>query len=106
MGGSIPVAYGDFYDYPRMVEFFFDGDWYFLRSYSEEEPDEYFPYCDVYGLPFRSGEELKQNRDYWDEMKGADHLGRILIEEIGWDPTQRKSIDESTFAQWLETIRE
>ena len=34
MTDRIPISYGEFYDFPRMIRFQFGKEWYFLRSFS------------------------------------------------------------------------
>ena len=101
MNDRIPFEYGEFYDYPRMVEFSFSGQWYFLSSAFDEQTDDYPDYYEVYLLPFHSKEEIKAQPRYWTDLNRASHLGRIAIAEVGLDPTRRQSIDGRAFAAWL-----
>lgn len=101
MNNAIPIRYGEFYDVPRQIEFHFGGKWYFIRSYFEEEPDDYSEFYDVYLLPVHSEAELRSDPTYWIKLEGAVHLGRIPVSEIGLDPTLRKSIDGERFERWL-----
>jgi hypothetical protein len=100
---TIPITYGEFYDVPRMIQFQFGGQWYFMRSYFDEEKDDYSDYYDVYLLPFRSEDELKANPNYWAELDKAFHLGRIPVREVGLDQTRRRSIDADAMERWLSS---
>jgi hypothetical protein len=84
-----------------MIRFHFGADWYFLRSYFDEDKDDYSDFYDVYIVPFRTEEEFKANPYYWAELTNAVHLGQIPIAEIGLDDTRRRSIDASIIGQWL-----
>ena len=55
----IPIEYGEFYDLPRQITFQSGDEWFLLRSYFDEEKDEYSDVYDVYLLPFRSMPILK-----------------------------------------------
>ena len=101
MTDRILFTYGEFYDYPRMIEFQFGNAWYFLNSPFDEVVDDYPNYYHVYLLPFRSEEELKSNPYYWKDLTAAEHLGRIAIADIGFDETRRKSIDAAAFLKLL-----
>jgi hypothetical protein len=103
MADRIPISYGEFYDYPRMVRFEFSGEWYFLSSSFDETRDEYPEVYEVYRLPFRSEEEFKANPYYWRDLSKAVHLGQIPIAEVGLDETRRRSIDAYAFETWLSS---
>jgi hypothetical protein len=98
---TIPITYGEFYDVPRMIQFQLEGDWYFMRSFFDEDKDGYSDFYDVYLLPFHSDDELNSNPNYWRELDKAHHLGRIPIHEIGLDATRRKSINADAIEKWL-----
>lgn len=106
MRNAIPIIYGEFYDIPRMIRFQHDEQWYFLRSYFDEEKDEYTDFYDVYLLPFHSEDEFELNPNYWRELDKAFHLGRIPIGEIGLDETRRRSIDGDAMDNWLSARKE
>jgi hypothetical protein len=101
MTTRIAIQYGEFYDFPRQIEFQFRGEWYFLRSEFNEEKDDYNDYYDVYLFPFRSDEEIKANPCYWMNLSRKDYLGRIPIADLGLDETRRRSIDADAMAKWL-----
>lgn len=98
---KILFTYGEFYDRPRMIEFQFEGEWYFLRSKFDEEKDEYADFYDVYRLPIHSEEEIRAKPFYWTNLDNDAYLGRIPIVEIGLDETRRRSIDARAFKEWL-----
>lgn len=101
MAKTIPITYGEFYDYPRMVQFELDGRWYLLRSYFDEENDDYSDLYDVYLLPFRSQQEIQAKPDYWVHLDNAVHLGQLPVAQAGLDPTRRQSIDAALIGEWL-----
>jgi hypothetical protein len=101
MEDRVPITYGEFYDYPRMVRFQFGGEWFFLSSAFDEEKDDYPDFYDVYLLPFRSEEEFQANPYYWRDLSAAVHLGQIPIAEVGLDETRRQSIDARRIEKWL-----
>ena len=103
MSNRLSITYGEFYDFPRMIRFQFGPSWYFLRSFFDEEQDDYSDFYDVFLLPFSSEEEFQLNQNYWMELSKATHLGRISISMIGLDETRRKSIDAQAFEKWLAT---
>lgn len=98
---AIPISYGEFYDFPRMIRFSLGGKWYFMRSYFDDEKDEYSDSYEVYLLSFQSEEEITSNPNYWKELTKAFHLGRISIGQVGLDETRRKSIDRENIELWL-----
>src|SRR5690349_7362857 len=53
MAERVPFTYGEFYDVPRQILFCIGDVWYFLRSYFDDEKDDYAKVYDVYRLPFR-----------------------------------------------------
>jgi hypothetical protein len=101
MEDRVPITYGEFYDYPRMIRFQFGGEWFFLSSSFDEEKDDYPGFYDVYLLPFRSEAEFQANPYYWRDLSTAVHLGQIPIEEVGLDETRRRSIDARRVEKWL-----
>jgi len=101
MADRIPISYGEFYDFPRMIDFQFGGQWFYLSSAFDEELDDYPDFYDVYLLPFHSEEEFKANPYYWKNLSNADHLGQIPIIEVGLDETRRRTIDVQVFEKWL-----
>jgi hypothetical protein len=101
MADRIPISYGEFYDFPRMIRFTFGGDWFLLSSAFDQERDDYPDVYDVYLLPFRSEEEFKANPYYWRDLSTAAHLGQIPISEVGLDETRRRSIDGRVIEKWL-----
>ena len=98
---TIPITYGEFYDVPRMIRFQFGGEWYFMRSYFNEEQDDYNDFYDVYLLPFHSEDEFKSNPNYWMNLSKALHLGRMPVDEVGLDETRRRSINADAMQGWL-----
>jgi cyclohexadieny/prephenate dehydrogenase len=102
----VPFTYGEFYDYPRMIEFQIGSKWYFLRSAFDEEKDDYPDVYKVHLLPYRSEEEVKANPDYWMHLTGAVYLGQLPIEEMGFDETRRRTIDGRAFEKWLSARKE
>ena len=106
MTTTIPITYGEFYDFPRMIRFQLRGEWFFLRSYFDEEKDEYADVYDVYLLPFHSEAEMAAHPHYWMDLSNAVHLGQIPVSRIGLDQTRRHSIDACTFDNWLSGHRE
>ncbi len=101
MADKIPFTYGEFYDLPRMIEFQFEGEWYFLRSKFDEEKDDYNDFYDVYRIPAHAEEENRAKPYYWTNLGADAHLGRIPIAEIGLDETRRRTIDACAFKRWL-----
>jgi hypothetical protein len=101
MADRIPMTYGEFYDFPRMIRFQFGGEWFFLDAPLDEERDDYPDVYDVYLLPFRSEEEIKANPFYWKDLSSAVHLGQIGVTEIGLDETRRRSLDAGVIGLWL-----
>ena len=99
----LPITYGEFYDFPRMVRFSLGEEWFFLRSEFDDERDEYDDSYKVYRLPFRSEEEIKSHPNYWMELSDAECLGRIPIAEVGFDESRRQSIDALAFRRWLSS---
>jgi hypothetical protein len=97
----IPIGYGEFYDFPRQIDFQFGGEWFYLSSAFDEVKDDYPDFYDVFLLPFRSEAEFKANPYYWKDLSTAVHVGRIPIAEIGLDETRRRSIDAKLFEKWL-----
>ena len=104
MADRIPFTYGEFYDFPRMIGFLFDTQWYFLRSEFDEKKDDYPDFYDVYLLPFRSEEEIKSSPHYWMDLSDEWYLGRIPIAEVGLDETRRRTIDARAFGNWLASV--
>ena len=51
----IPIEYGDFYDLLRHITFQSGDEWFLLRSYFDEEKDEYSDVYDVSALSQKSG---------------------------------------------------
>ena len=100
MTDRIEIAYGEFHDFPRMMQFEFEGVWFLMRSYFDEEDDDYASEYDVYRLPFQSKEEIEANPEYFTKLNDADHLGQIPITEVGLDESRRKSIDATLFKEW------
>jgi hypothetical protein len=101
MENRIDFSYGEFYDVPRMLSFQYDGRWYLMRSYFDEEQDCYADVYHVYLLPFQNEEELKAHSDFWRKVSQYDHLGQIPISEVGLDPTLRRSLDGDSIQKWL-----
>src|SRR5262249_31329316 len=101
MADRIPITYGEFYDFPRMIRFQFGGEWFFLDSPFDEERDDYPEVYNAYLLPFRSEEEIKANPFYWKDLSNAVHLGQIGVSEIGLDETRRRSLDAGVIGPWL-----
>jgi hypothetical protein len=97
----LPIAYGEFYDFPRMLRFCLGDEWFFLRSEFDDDQDEYDDSYKVYRLPFRSEEEIKSHPNYWMELSRAKYLGRIAIAEVGLDETRRHTIDAQASQDWL-----
>lgn len=97
----INIAYGEFYDFPRMLRFQVGDRWYFLRSYFDDQRDDYADVYDVYLLPFRSDTDFESQPTYWVELEGAVHLGQVPVTEIGLDPTRRLSIERAVIESWL-----
>lgn len=61
MNARIPICNGEFYDVPRQIQVQFEGEWYFLRSYFNDEQGDYSSFYEVYHLPFRTEDELNAN---------------------------------------------
>jgi hypothetical protein len=101
MQNTVPITYGEFYDVPRMVSFQLNGNWFFMRSFFDEERDDYADFYDVYLLPFRCEADLRAHPDYWMELDKSIHLGRIAIAEVGLDATRRQTIDAAKIQSWL-----
>jgi hypothetical protein len=97
----IPFEYGEFYDFPRQITFQVGEEWFLLRSYFDEEKDEYSDVYDVYLLPFRSKDDFQAHPDFWMPLATAVHLGQIPVAEVGLDETRRRSIDARVVEQWL-----
>ena len=98
---EIPFVYGEFYDFPRMLRFAFGGQWYFLRSYFDEEQDEYEPNFVVYRLSHFTEADLSAGMEFWVNLPGATELGRIALVDVGFDISRRQTISAQAFAQWL-----
>jgi len=75
MANRIPFGYGEFYDFPRMIDFQCGGNWYFLRSYSTKRKTITLMPTMFYLLPFRSEEEIKSNPDFLDELEQCRSFG-------------------------------
>ena len=103
MNDTIPITYGEFYDFPRQIRFQVGGEWFFLRSFFGAEKEDYADSYDVFILPFRSEEEVKSHPNYWMELSSSVHLGQIPIHEVGLDETRRRSIDGEAFGKWLSS---
>jgi hypothetical protein len=101
MADRIPLTYGEFYEFPRMIRFQFEGEWFFLDSPFDVERDDYPDVYNVYLLPFRSEEEVKANPFYWKDLSHAVHLGQLGVTEIGLDETRRRSLDPRVIEPWL-----
>jgi hypothetical protein len=97
----IPIEYGEFYDLPRQITFQSGDEWFLLRSYFDEEKDEYSDVYDVYLLPFRSKDDFEAHPDFWMPMATAVHLGHIPVTAVGLDETRRRSIDARAIETWL-----
>ena len=102
---AIPISYGEFYDVPRMIRFLLGGQWYFMRSYFDEQKDDYADCYDVYLLPFNSEEEFTSHPNYWKDLTETDHLGQIPIGQVGLDESRRKTIDGDKVAEWLSALK-
>lgn len=72
-----------------------------MRSYFDEEKDDYNDLYDVYLLPFHSEDEFKSHPNYWKELTNVFHLGRIPTSEVGLDETRRRTIDADAMEKWL-----
>ncbi len=105
MADMIPIVYGEFYDFPRMLRFQIEGEWFLLRSFFDEERDEYSACYDVYLLPFRSEEDFKTHPDYWMSLGAAVHLGQIPVADAGLDATRRHGINAGVITRWLSALR-
>jgi hypothetical protein len=103
---AIPINYGEFYDFPRMIRFLLDEQWYFLRSYFDEEKDDYTDWYEVYLLPYHSEDEFMTDPNYWKDLTKALHLGQIPIAHVGLDETRRKSIDGDKMETWLSARKQ
>ena len=101
MNDRIPIEYGEFYDWPRQITFPLEDEWFLLRSYFDEEKDEYSDTYDVYLLPFRSRDEFEAHPDFWMPMAAAVQLGQIPVTQIGLDESRRRSIDGRAIRAWL-----
>jgi hypothetical protein len=99
----LPITYGEFYDYPRMIRFRLDDEWFFLRSEFDDDEDDYSEFYKVYRLPFHSEEEIKSHPNYWMELSDAECLGQIPVAEVGLDETRRQSVDARAFETWLSS---
>jgi hypothetical protein len=99
----LPITYGEFYDFPRMLRFLLESEWFFLRSEFNDDRDDYDDFYRVYRLPFGSEEEIKSHPNYWMELSNAEYLGQISIAEVGFDRTRRQSIDAQAFQKWLSS---
>ena len=97
----IAITYGEFYDVPRMIRFECGGNWYFLRSYFDEELDDYSEVYEVYRLPFQSESGIQSAPEFFMELDNAEHLGQIAVGDIGLDESRRASIDAHLFTEWL-----
>jgi hypothetical protein len=97
----LPFSYGEFYDFPRMIRFCFEGNWYFLRSEFDDAKDDYDDSYKTYRLPYRTEEEILSHPNYWMDLSNADYLGRITVTELGFDETRRKSIGAHLFKDWI-----
>ena len=103
MGNRLPFTYGEFYDVPRMLVFQLDDQWYLMRSFFDEDSDDYSSVYDVYLLPFRSEDELKSHSEYWRHVSQYEHLGQIAVSSIGLDNTRRSNMDEEVIRNWLSS---
>lgn len=101
----IPFRYGEFNDMPRMIDFEFRGEWFYLSSDFDSGRDDYSEFYNVYLLPYTSHEEFDANPHYWMDLSKASYLGQISIADVGLDETLRKSIDAHNFEEWLLTHR-
>ncbi len=101
MEDRILINYGEFYNFPRQIDFQFRGQWFYMASDFDEEKDDYPDFYDVYLLPFNPKEKMKVTPFYWTELTKDDYLGRIPISEVGLDESKRRSIDAEAFAKWL-----
>jgi hypothetical protein len=97
----IPIEYGEFYDLPRQITFQSGEEWFLLRSYFDEEKDEYSEVYDVYLLPFRSKDDFEAHPSFWMPLDTAVHLGQIPVAGVGLDETRRRSIDARAIETWL-----
>jgi hypothetical protein len=100
MTDRIPIEYGEYCDFPRQVTIQSGDRWFLLRSYFDDEQDEYSDVYEVYLLPFRSQEDFETHPDFWMPRTTAVPLGQIAVTEVGFDQTRRRSID----ARAIETL--
>ena len=101
MSDRLSFTYGEFYDFPRMLSFHIDGRWYLLRSFFDEDLDDYSLMYEVYLLPFRTEAEFKTQIEFWRPVSEYKNLGQILISEIGLDQTRRASMNADFIRTWL-----
>src|SRR4051812_39893605 len=101
MAEPIPIFYGEFHDWPRMVRFAFEGRWYFLNCPFDDELDDYPDSYEVYRLPFGSEAAFEANPYWWRDLSDAVRLGRVPVAAVGLDETRRRGIDADKFAGWL-----
>lgn len=90
----VPIAYRDFYDFPRMVATTVGTTTYVFDCPFDENLDDYAPYFDVYVLPEEQGGLLEQ--DSWVDLPSiGERIGRVSVAAARFDETRRQAIDAS-----------
>jgi len=97
---AIPISYGEFYDFPRMIRFSsvangISCDRTLTMRRMNTRILTKFICC------LSNQKEITSNPNYWKELTKAFHLGRISIGQVGLDETRRKSIDRENIELWL-----
>lgn len=92
------IDYRDLHGVPRMFVAEHDGRQYLFDGSFNDDLDEYPDDYDVFELPPLSREEMSGS---WRHMahRAVQHLGRVPVENVRFDQTRRKAIDNSVIAQ-------
>ena len=101
---ELKIVYGGFWDHPHELIVMYQGLQYiFWREYDDEMdkyPDEY-DVLTLDGFPELSEHEINGS---WDRLhEQARLIGKIVVNDVAFDPTHRRSIDTSTFERIMRT---
>ncbi|HEV2912189.1 MAG TPA: hypothetical protein VGX92_02635 [Pyrinomonadaceae bacterium] len=96
------IIYSGFYDAPlAFVVNHEDTQYLFWRGFFDEVLDDYPHEYEVFVLPNLPENEIKES---WSCLpdKAVAHVGKIHMNQVGFDPTKRQSITTDVFEKVLK----
>lgn len=93
---TLPIEYREFYDLPRAFLVRNGGQCFFFSCRFEDAIDEYASDYSIYLMPDLGPEDISGS---WDdlEQRAVRFIGKIPVAVVVFDPTKRRSIDETAF---------